>query len=186
VGKELFNKLAAFHLPNNKAGQYNQAIMDFGATVCKPVPDCNSCFYKNNCIAFQKNIQLQVPVKNKKFQKKDRWFHYFILEKDDSVAIVKRMENDIWQNLYEFPMVEASSSLLISKCIEDLGIILIGKKKLWSSSQKLTHQQIHFTFYKVSLAENIVIEEYQWVKKKKLHEYPFPRTLKQYINEYMQ
>lgn len=184
-GKNLFTNLADFHLPKNKAGEYNQAIMDFGATVCKPVPDCNNCFYKKNCIAFQANKQLQLPVKNKKLQKRDRWFHYFILENKDSVAVVKRKGNDIWQNLYQFPMVEASSSIIKAKTIEDLGIKLIRKKKLWSSSQKLTHQQIHFTFYKISFEERIAIEEYQWVKKKDLHEYPFPRTIKLYINEYL-
>jgi A/G-specific adenine glycosylase len=185
-GKEIFSRLAETHLPKNKAGDYNQAIMDFGATVCKPVPDCNRCFFKKNCIAFQKNLQLKLPVKNKKLQKKDRWFHYFIMEKNDSVAIIKRLENDIWQNLYQFPMLEAPSYLLKTKCIEDLGINLIEKRKIWCSSQKLTHQQIHFSFYKASLNEKVAIEEYQWVKKKDLHDYAFPRTLKLYIDEYIQ
>jgi A/G-specific adenine glycosylase len=185
-GKKLFTGLAETHLPKNKAGEYNQAIMDFGATVCKPVPDCNSCFFKKNCVAYRNNLQLQLPVKNKKLQKKDRWFHYFIMEKNDSVAIRKRQENDIWQNLYQFPMLEAPSYLLKTKSIADLGISLIEKKKIWSSIQKLTHQQIHFTFYKASLDEKNAIEEYQWVKKKDLHDYAFPRTLKLYIDEYIQ
>jgi A/G-specific adenine glycosylase len=184
-GKELFNNLANYHLPKNRAGLYNQAIMDFGATICKPVPLCNSCFFRNDCIAYQKNIQLQLPVKEKKLLKKERWFHYFLIEEDDTVAIVKRVEKDIWQNLYQFPMVEASSSVLNIKSFNGLGLNMFKKKKIWSSSQVLTHQKIHFTFYKVSLAPNKEIKAYQWVKKAELHQYPFPRTLKLYINEYM-
>ncbi len=184
-GKNIFSRLADYHLPHKKAGKYNQAIMDFGATVCKPLPDCESCFFKKNCIAFQKNKQHQLPVKINKLLQKERWFHYFILENKDFIIIGKRQKKDIWQNLFQFPLVEASSSTIKLNKISNFGISLSNIKETWSSSQKLTHQQIHFKFYRISLEQPVAIEEYQWVNKKDLQNFPFPRTLKLFITSYL-
>src|SRR5579875_533215 len=73
-GKKLFAALAQQLLPKHKACTYNQAIMDFGATVCKPVPECAHCFFNQQCAAYLHNKQLLLPVKSKQLQVKERWF----------------------------------------------------------------------------------------------------------------
>src|SRR6059058_5570768 len=44
-GKKLFAAIAQSMLPETRAGEYNQALMDFGALICKPSPDCDRCFF---------------------------------------------------------------------------------------------------------------------------------------------
>lgn len=65
-GKKLFSELAQQQLPKEEPAAYNQAIMDFGATVCKPMPECRACFFASHCRAFEEGKQLQLPVKKKK------------------------------------------------------------------------------------------------------------------------
>jgi A/G-specific adenine glycosylase len=65
-GKKIFSQRAQKLLPHGKAGVYNQAIMDFGATICKPVPLCMDCFFSSHCKAFQNSTQQLLPVKEKK------------------------------------------------------------------------------------------------------------------------
>ena len=66
-GKIFFTKLADELLDKKQPGIYNQAIMDFGAIVCKPVnPQCKDCAFKKYCYAFQKDEISVLPVKEKK------------------------------------------------------------------------------------------------------------------------
>ena len=80
-GIETFNKIAAENLSKTQAGIYNQALMDFGATVCKPMAaQCPSCVMQKKCIAFTENQVNLLPVKLKSIQKKNRFFDFFIFK----------------------------------------------------------------------------------------------------------
>ena len=65
-GKKIFTELANELLDKKQPGIYNQAIMDFGAVICKPVPLCNKCVFKKYCFAFLNNQINELPVKEKK------------------------------------------------------------------------------------------------------------------------
>jgi len=110
-GKKFFALLAQRLLPQGKAGMYNQAIMDFGATVCKPVPLCATCFFATRCKAFLQNKQAALPVKQKKAAVRSRWFHYFLLEHNQKLALHQRTGKDIWQNLYEPLLIEGTKKM---------------------------------------------------------------------------
>jgi A/G-specific adenine glycosylase len=110
-GKKLFKSLAQGLLPVDQAGTYNQALMDFGATICKPLPECARCFFNRHCKAFLLNKQAALPVKEKKAAVRHRWFHYFVLEQGGSVAIGQRTAKDIWQGLYELILIESDRQL---------------------------------------------------------------------------
>src|SRR5262245_7782259 len=99
-GKSFFNELATELLDTKQPGLYNQAIMDFGATVCKPaLPLCTKCVMKNNCYAFLNDRVNELPVKEKKINIKKRWFYYLVMEYKNEIVVRQRTGKDIWQQL---------------------------------------------------------------------------------------
>ena len=134
-GKKYFTTLANELLDKKKPGLYNQAIMDFGAVVCKPaVPLCNQCVFKKHCAAFFNGKVKALPVKEKKITIRKRWFYYLIIEykgQPDSyrVAIRQRTDKDIWQSLYEFPLIETNGELPLKKSCKGLKKINCFLKK---------------------------------------------------------
>ena len=108
AGKKLYHSLAMELLDKKNPGSYNQAIMDFGATICKPRnPLCSGCIHSKSCQAFQKNWTNELPRKRLPSPRKERQFYYFIAsDRKDRFWIRERTEKDIWQNLFEFILVE--------------------------------------------------------------------------------
>src|SRR5687767_14335150 len=74
-GKKFFTGLANDLMDKNQPGLYNQAIMDFGAVICKPQPVCKQCIFSNSCYAFLNNKVQEFPVKEKKISIRKRWFY---------------------------------------------------------------------------------------------------------------
>lgn len=189
LGKKKFNELAQKLLEIKSPGVYNQAIMDFGATVCKPKnPFCENCLLSTHCFAFQKNHIDQLPLKEKKITIKKRYFYYFILSYGGAVLVKKRNDNDIWQNLHEFLLIEKKGmeplqKLLLSPQVKEK--IGSGYSILENSQwmlQKLTHQHIHGIFIHIALNEKIKLPGYQYVSVTKLNQLAFPKLITSYIS----
>ncbi|HVG41489.1 MAG TPA: A/G-specific adenine glycosylase [Chitinophagaceae bacterium] len=187
-GKNYFSSLAQRLLPINEAGIYNQAIMDFGATICKPQPECAHCFFNKDCLAYLKNKQLTLPVKGKKTAVKERWFHYVIVKCNNEYAIRQRSDKDIWQNLYEFLLVEGDKKLteekLLTQVEKSYGIEASAINEFYflkEIKQRLSHQVIYFSFYLLELAAAPSMESFIWTKKDDLKSFAFPKTLAQIV-----
>ena len=102
-GKKMFSALARDLIDTTNPASYNQAIMDFGAVICKPLlPLCNKCPLQKKCIAYTKKMVNILPVKEKTSVRRERFFNYLIVEHDNKIYVNKRTDKDIWQNLYEF------------------------------------------------------------------------------------
>ena len=187
AGKKKFAELAQNMLPKKKAGVYNQAIMDFGAMVCKPVPLCMECFFNRHCGAYLHGRQDLLPVKEKKLKVKERWFNYFVMQHGNQVLIHQRTAKDIWQNLFEFLLVETESKKTDKQLIALLkkqyrltdAIFIKGSN---NSTQRLTHQLIHFNFLLIELKPLISINGCKWVKIPELDQYAFPRSMQQFLS----
>ncbi|MDB5196650.1 MAG: adenine glycosylase, partial [Flaviaesturariibacter sp.] len=189
-GKKGFAGIAQAILPKKKAGFYNQAIMDFGATVCKPVPECATCFFQKHCAAFLQNKQALLPVKEKKTAIRERWFHYIILQQGGAVAIRQRISKDIWQSLFEPILIEAGNNLSKAELILHLEKEYGIKKSQYEvisaaaqRTQKLSHQTIHFSFLHLSFAKRPKLPGYSWVDLSELPQYPFPKTLHEFLSK---
>ena len=187
-GKKYFSALALELLPKEHPGVYNQAIMDFGATICSPRPECSICFYKKNCIAFLENRQLELPVKEKKTKTRKRNFHYFFSVSGKYVAIAQRTSKDIWQQLYEFPLIESDKVISIEKAQalfkEKFGVNRVQFE--YASEiikQKLSHQDLCFTFHKVEFPKKETLAGFTWVPLKDISNFPFPKTLALFLQE---
>ena len=185
-GKKRFTQLAAATLSTSQPGAYNQAIMDFGATICKPVPLCEGCFFQKHCLAFQEGRQRELPVKEKKTRIRERWFHYFLIEKEGKILVQQRQAKDIWQGLYEFPLIETEGPATLRSMREKAAQLFkiteaSNLKILSTTTQKLSHQTVHFTFYESSWPSVEVGKGMKWMGKKAIGTRAFPRTLQQFL-----
>jgi A/G-specific adenine glycosylase len=187
-GKKLFAFLAQSLIDESSPGIYNQAIMDFGATICRPRnPLCDQCVQSEDCVAFNNNFVNDVPVKQKVLKIKTRWLYYFIIENDDGVYIRKRDAKDIWQNLYEFVLLETENEQekaalrFLDELLQHQSYTLISTSQVYS--QQLTHQRINGRFFRVSVKKQLKLNgHYRLVKKININDYAFPK----FINSYLQ
>ncbi len=188
-GKNYFTSLADELLDTRKPGIYNQAIMDFGATICKPVaPLCQQCCFRSTCVALAEHRIAELPVKEKKLKIKQRWFYYLILEYRGKKAIRQRTAKDIWQDLYEFPLIEMEKESTVSQVLknaEKTGILVPGSYEQVSVSvpvsQQLSHQRIAGNFIHLRLKEKPAANNWMWATKTTLRSYAFPRFINQYL-----
>ncbi|MGJ1194959.1 A/G-specific adenine glycosylase [Sphingobacterium spiritivorum] len=169
AGKKIFTELANEMLDADDPARYNQAIMDFGAMQCKPKsPACGICIFNQECVALKEDKVHLLPLKKKGKGSRNRYFHYFIIEEDDQIMMSRRGEGDVWQNLYEFPMIETTeplSGLDILKderikeyFSEDLSLELKGNV----IKHILSHQNIYAQFYKVNNPSALKLKKKSW------------------------
>ncbi len=105
--KKEFEALANRLIPQDNPGEFNQAMMDFGARQCVPKnPDCESCPLSNSCFALKNGLIKQLPVKINKVKVKERSFHYFVIRCGDDWVWKRRSAGDIWEGLHDFPVSE--------------------------------------------------------------------------------
>lgn len=189
-GKQVFTELAEKVLDKKHPGTYNQAIMDFGATICKPVaPHCAVCPMQPTCKAFQEGRVNQLPLKEKTLQRKTRWFYYFLFEVNGRICVHQRLEKDIWQQLYEFYLFESESQMkwdpvTVDEWLHDQLAIRDARVSSISSAvvQQLTHQQIKGQFIRVKLnTRPSFLNRYQWQPIAALRELPFPRLITAFL-----
>lgn len=189
-GKVRFTHLANKVLTPNSAAMHNQAIMDFGATVCKPFnPLCFTCVFNTFCVAKQEALVNQLPVKEKVLLKKKRFFSYFVFEYQGNLLIKKRTNSDIWQNLHEFYLVESAEAvfwnqqLVAESLLQQLGIEkanIVHISPMYA--QQLTHQKIQGQFVKIVLPEvPKPLQQYQLVPLKEVSAWAFPKFINQYL-----
>jgi len=101
---QYFSDLALLIMPEDKPGEFNQAIMDIGSEICKPKnPLCGDCPVNGDCIAFQTGRISEFPVKTKKVKVSDLSLKYFFVKHQNQFLIKQRGNDFIWKKLYEFP-----------------------------------------------------------------------------------
>jgi A/G-specific adenine glycosylase len=195
AGKKLYAQLADALLDKEQADLYNQAIMDFGATVCIPRnPLCKDCIQRSDCQALQKGLVSQLPVKEKTNRKKQRWFYYFIVETPgDRVYIRQRTGKDIWEGLFEFVLHEADQPVYFdheNAAGSDLMHRLFGRQSMTVRyisriyRQELSHQTIQGQFISVRLKkEKSQLSGYALVDRDQLADYPFPKFINGWLKD---
>lgn len=189
-GKKLFQTLAQELLVKEKTAAYNQAIMDFGAIVCKPrLPLCTACPLAKKCFAYQHDIIESLPVKSKKTTVKTRHFNYILLTHKKEIWLRKRVAKDIWQNLYEPLLIETPQEMDINTLRKVNTISAFNTQYLTyegQSTQRLTHQIITTKFYSLVLPskEQNIPNDGEWVSFKNIKHYAFPKTLVSFLDKY--
>ncbi|MFN3403229.1 MAG: A/G-specific adenine glycosylase [Cytophagaceae bacterium] len=188
-GIKFFREFANQLIPEKNPGQYNQAIMEFGALYCVPSsPSCNGCIFEAECYARIHKKQSILPVKTKKLKKKNRYFNYLVIEDDAGLIMKERKDKDIWQGLYEFPVLEENKILEpeeLLKKINGKNISIVKESKIYSHI--LTHQNITSKFW---IMKNLNpdqnwkqegISSYNYDEVEKL---PKPVLINKFLNDY--
>jgi A/G-specific adenine glycosylase len=189
-GKTFYNTLAYELLDKKLPGVYNQSIMDFGATICKPLPLCEICPLKSRCVAFLNGIQLELPVKEKVLIRKSRWLYYLVVNYRNKFYVRKRTGKDIWQNLYEFILLETAKPVSIKKlqATEEFSSIFKDTKyKIENISplyrQQLSHQTIHGQFLTIAVTSPLALNNYQLISENGIKKLPFPKFINTYLKD---
>jgi A/G-specific adenine glycosylase len=181
AGKKLFSTLAQRLLPAEEAGTYNQAIMDFGATVCKPQPNCTGCFFNKGCLAYLAGKQQLLPVKEVRLTRKKRWLNYFLVQHADEILIRQRSAKDVWQGLHEFFLIETPYAYppkqMLAMFTQQAGISEFQMEAEWEKKQTLSHQTISFHFFHCTVNQRKKVDGYHWIGPAERNRLAFPRTL---------
>lgn len=188
AGKKLYQELAQAMIDEEQPDIYNQAIMDFGATVCKPrQPLCSSCVQKDDCEAFRLGVVESLPVKEKKLIKKERWFSYYLIETPASVYVRQRNSRDIWNSLHEFILMETrhapddhTHEVFLQQLLQNASYQI--REISQPVRQILSHQVIHGRFIHVALqTEGLNIPGYIPIARQSLAALAFPGLINSYL-----
>lgn len=190
AGKKEFRQLAAQLLDRRDPATHNQAIMEFGAVQCVPrSPDCSRCPFVRSCVAHNTNRIAVLPVKAKKTKVSNRYFHYFLLRHGARLYVKQRPAGDIWQALYDFPLLETASAA--DNALET------AEWQQWTAKRKvhvnrvsetllhvLSHQRLHVRFYEVTLDRPLlaaVSANWELIAEERFRELAVPALIHKYM-----
>jgi A/G-specific adenine glycosylase len=190
-GKKIISLKAREILDTDHPAIHNQTVMEFGALYCIPRnPDCANCPLKIYCFAFNNNLVGLLPVRSKKIQRKTRYFYFFVMENDHHILLEKRRGNDIWKNLYQFPLLESTKELTEEEILSDRvyrgvsngGSVIRDISRVYK--HELTHRRIYACF--IRIYQNSLTwmnSDFIEINKKEIHKFAFPVVIKNYIAE---
>ena len=176
AAKKAFTALAQSLLPEKAPGDFNQAMMDFGALQCTPQnPDCLTCPLSATCQALSSGRVGQLPVKAPKTAVKERWLSYIYLRCGGMTAIRQRGAGDIWQGLWEPLVIEHASAERADGWPQWLDKNRLQPLRTGFRHQ-LTHRTLHTDFYLYETAQRPSLpDDYRWIKERDLAKVAKPR-----------
>jgi len=188
-GIKEFKLLAQSLIATDKPDTYNQAIMDFGAIQCKPKnPDCKTCPFQNSCVAFDKKLIDQLPVKEKKLKIKKRYFNFIVVSTDNNNTVLQeRTSKGIWQNLYQFPLIESQKPIDEKELVNtndfenwfpnDVELSLFNTQDI---IHKLSHQHLHTKFWIIKTS-TVNLKTIPWSS---VSSYPVPILIANFLEKF--
>lgn len=196
-GKKQVLQIACKQITRSDPGKFNQAMMEFGALQCKPgVPDCSACPFKNSCYALTQGKVRELPAKSKSVIQRMRYFSYLVFIREDIkkgkiLFLQKREGNDIWKNLYDFPLIESPKPLSLKVLKQSQKWLSLtanseGSPIRVSKTYKhvLSHQLIYAKFYVIPTKRNPG-KKYIPVSMNDLHKFPVPRLIEKFLSGYL-
>ncbi|MBX7226103.1 MAG: A/G-specific adenine glycosylase [Chitinophagales bacterium] len=178
LGKKHFRELAETCFDRKHPAIYNQAIMDFGATVCKPqLPLCAGCPLQINCQALYNKAVSKLPIKEKSLQKKTRYFRFLVVKDDNKVLLQKRTQEDIWKGLYQLPKMEIMDKQSFETFAASTSSVVY--------QQLLTHRRICAIFQEIEKEDPLLqtLEDLFWIDAEIIHTFAFPKIIREFLKD---
>lgn len=189
-GKKLFAQLATELLPQKRAADYNQAVMDFGALQCTPAsPGCANCPLGESCMAKAQGRTGQLPVKSRRTKTCERFFVYLVVTTPAGLWLRQRGAGDIWQGLYEPPLLEFDHAACIEEVRSHPFAQNLPGEGAWSLlcdgvKHVLTHRVIHATAYNIACQlPPTPPQGFLTVKPGDLGKYALPRLVQRVLHK---
>lgn len=187
--KKEYSQLAESLMDKNNPGDFNQAMMEFGALVCTPKsPQCSHCVFNQVCLAYRTNTVAKYPVKKKKGPSKTLYIDYFVIACHNGFYMQQRPADGIWGELFEFPNIERTSPIQASERIRAAKRMGLPDPKNWKTSRAythlLTHRKITAHFHLIYPSNFRPMPNYILVdEEKRLQKMAIPRLIERYLNE---
>jgi len=192
TGKKTFQSLANELLDQKEPALHNQAMMEFGAMLCKPKnPACGICPVRVGCYAFTHNATTTLPVKINKVKIKQRFFNYFMFTDSDQILMNKRGDNDIWANMYDLPMIATASLLPVDELfnlpetIEYIGSNIQIETISDIKKHVLTHQQLYIRFITLKQKPAKFKPNWSFIEVKKLKNLPLSKVIFIFLDKFL-
>lgn len=194
VGKKKVKNVLAGLIDPLQPGEFNQAVMELGALVCKPKqPLCGECPLSQNCYAYLNNLTADIPYITKAKISRIRHFNYLVIQSrqgnQNHLWLNKRTSNDIWRNLYDFPLVESETGLSIEELKNtDQWKSIIGSSHYSISSvsgdtrHKLSHQELRVKFINIS-SDHYSHRHYLKVNVLDINDYAVPKPVENFLKK---
>ena len=186
LGKKEFTALAqqlllpALNREGQGAGLFNQAMMDFGATLCTPSsPHCDECPLMETCVALREGRVGELPVKQRRVQVKEVNITYLYIRYAGETVLRRRPAGGIWAGLYEPFLIENSQFSILNSQISILNSQLLAKQV----KHVLTHRIIYADFYLWEPQERPQLPEgYFWIREEDIGNYGVSRLVEMLLS----
>jgi A/G-specific adenine glycosylase len=194
-GTSLVKKTVQNLISAESPGHFNQAIIEYGAMLCKKIkPECGNCMFNDTCFAYLNDTVSEFPVKVKSGDKQTEYFYYFVcIDNKTKQLVIKKREEGIWLNMYEFPSVISLRRISEKNAINKFNnnYKFLTNKTLRTVSEEIKHVLTHKKLYvKFFIMEGEIIKQtedrndkYKIVKFSELKNHPFPNVIRKFINE---
>ena len=183
-GKTRISELANELIPSHQPDTHNQAIMEFGALQCTPkATDCQQCPLIDSCYAYANDLVGGLPIKAKKTKQRDRFFNFIVMNSGKEILLEKRTGKGIWQNLYQFPLIESKKNLAtpadLLKALESNADFTYKSEVV---KHVLSHQILYCTFWEFQTESLETAKDQIIVAHNDLGEYGVPRVVENYMD----
>ena len=191
-GKKDFFNAAEQLIDAKDPGTSNQAFIELGALICTPKqPRCHECPVMDNCYAYSHNKTATLPVKGKTTKTRNRYFNFLIIHYKGEIAIHKRIGKDIWNALYQLPLIETSAKTSFEKLAKNKDwVSLFGNANINISKVSkivkhiLSHQIIYGKFIHIHIMDKTFTPQKDWIfiEPQSYIKYAFPVMITKYLS----
>ncbi len=184
-GKKVIKDLMTELMDKKCPGDFNQAVMELGAKVCKPKnPDCSNCPLLEKCLSFKEQNYLDRPVKSRKVKVTNVYIDYLLLGHSTGIVMQQRDDKSIWKNLYELPNVTSDNQFINFEHLNNLRSQYTNEEpEIFFQNEikhKLTHRNLHIRFFWCNLQRK---PKANFVTLKNIKAKPVPKPIETFLGE---
>lgn len=189
IGKQKTKKeiedVVRYVIPEGEAGDFTQALMELGATICTPTsPKCLACPIRKNCKAFEEKIQEKLPIKSKKAKRKVEKRYVAMIKQNEDVLMKKRPDEGLLAGLWEYPNVRANNKQeFVSRFKEKYGILIKPVSFIGTAEHIFTHIHWKMKVYECIIENHLqsagkIINTMEWISKEGRKNITIPTAFK--------
>ena len=177
-------------MPAERPGDFNQALMELGATVCIPngKPKCEKCPWEKICLAHLEGREEEFPKKETKKKRAIEKKTILIIQDENKSALHKRPSKGLLAGLYEFPNLEGhQSEKRVLAYLKKIGLEVLRIQKLEDAKHIFSHKEWHMTAYQIRVdelaAKGKQLEDENWIfveSKDAEEKFPLPSAFAAY------